>query len=60
MTLTQFIKTHKAEIDDCIYQELNKGRRSPIGIRIDNAERRMWILNFEPLYELARRYKVKL
>lgn len=48
-SLTAFIAEHKAEIDAAI-------RRMVPGARIDNAERRLWVLNDEGLYRMARRW----
>ena len=52
MTLTQFIKDNRDEIDQAI-------KRIVPNASINDAERRMWILNDEGLYNWARRSGVK-
>jgi hypothetical protein len=52
MTLKSFIRKNRAEINTVI-------RRECAGIRLNDAERRLWILNLEPLYLWARRSGVK-
>ena len=47
MTLRQFIREHRAELDEAIH------RRVP-NVRLDDEERRLWILNDEGLYNWAR------
>lgn len=53
MTLKQFIKENRKELDECIQ------RVAPGSPRNDN-ERRLWILNDEGLYRWARSYGVKI
>jgi hypothetical protein len=48
MTFRNFIKENRQELDDCI-------RRVCPDIRINDEERRLWILNDEGLYRWARR-----
>jgi len=52
MTLKNFIRENKKELDECI-------RRVVPGCRIDNNERRLWIINDESLYNWARSCGVK-
>ena len=47
MTLQQFIKTNRKELDEII-------RSYPNRERIDDDERELWILNDEYLYNWAR------
>ena len=53
MTLKQFIMENQAAIDKVIQQ-------TPSGPVIDNAERRLWILNDEGLYNWAKEAGVDL
>ena len=53
MSLRQFIRDNREDIDHCIK------KRFP-GCRIDNAERRLWILNDESLYHWARSEGVRI
>ena len=53
MTFKQFIRENRKEIDAAI-------RRVVPGARIDNEERRLWILNDEGLYLWARGAGVKI
>ena len=53
MTLKQFIKTHRAELDTCI-------QRACPGARKNDEERRLWILNDEGLYLWARSEGVRI
>lgn len=55
MSLRQFIREHRDEIDEAIDSVLGKGR----GKRNDN-ERREWVLNDEGLYNYARSYGVRI
>jgi len=50
MTLQQFIKKHRFEIDEHIKQRLGK----EIKHYKNDEERRLWILNDEALYNWAR------
>ena len=56
MTLRQFIKDNRAEIDNAIARVL--GEKQPYYKNDD--ERRLWILNDEGLYNWARREGVKI
>ena len=47
MTLREFIKTNKEELDACI-------RRVCPNKKLNNEERRLWILNDEGIYRWAR------
>ena len=48
MKLSDFIKENKEEIDRCIRSVCNN-------CRLNNEERRLWILNDEGLYNWAKR-----
>lgn len=52
MTLKQFIKENKAELDACIKRVSD--------VRLNDSERRLWILNDEGLYLWAKREGVRL
>lgn len=54
MTLRAFLRTYRAQIDAVIRFE------APHGPRLNDRERRLWILNHAGLYELARDFGVKL
>jgi len=47
MTLLQFIKEHRTELDKYI-------RKLVPNCQIDDSERRLWIMNDEDLYNWAR------
>jgi hypothetical protein len=53
MTLVNFIKENRAEIDNCIKSVVPNAS-------LNNNERRMWILNDEGLYRWARRSGVRI
>ena len=53
MTMREFIRNHKSEIDNHIESIVPDFRRS-------NNEREMWINNDEYLYRLARRNGVRI
>jgi hypothetical protein len=53
MTLRDFIKENKEEIDRAIKRVCQNGR-------LNNEERRQWILNDEGLYLWARRSGVRI
>jgi len=53
MTLQNFIKENREELDECIKRVCKNCRRN------DN-ERRLWILNDEGLYRWARSCGVKI
>lgn len=53
MRLSEFIKENKTEIDECI-------KKVCPNIKLNNTERRLWILNDEGLYLWARKEGVKI
>jgi len=53
MTMKEFIKENKEELDECI-------KRVCPNCRLNNEERRMWILNDEGLYRWARSCGVRI
>lgn len=53
MTMREFIKQNKEEIDDAI-------KRVVPNARLNNEERRLWIMNDEGLYNWARRSGVRV
>jgi len=53
MTLKQFIKENRQELDKCI-------QRVCLGTAMTDKERRLWILNDEGLYNWARSEGVKI
>lgn len=53
MTMKEFIKEYKSEIDQVIL-------KSSPGTRINNEERRLWVLNDYGLYQFARMEGVKI
>ena len=55
MTLKEFIKENRQELDKCIERAL--GQPSP---RKNDEERRLWILNDEGLYRWARSEGVRI
>lgn len=55
MTLKDFIKEHKSELDNCIKKCLGNP-----DLRLNYEERRLWILNDEGLYQWARSCGVRL
>ncbi len=56
MTLHQFIRDHRAEIDECIAVALGQDH-SPLKT---DSERRLWLLNDEIMYNWARRSGVNI
>jgi hypothetical protein len=56
MTLREFIRAHREELDACIARALRQ-EKNPYPT---DAERRLWILNDEGLYRWARREGVKI
>ena len=56
MTLKQFIKEHRAELDAFIAQALGEDRNP----NANDNERRLWILNDEGLYRWARSEGVRI
>lgn len=55
MSLRTWIRQNRAEIDRCIDVELRGGHT-----RRNDEERRLWVLNWEPLYLAARAAGVKV
>ena len=56
MTLREFVKTNRKELDSCIARAL--GRVS--NPRPNDEERRLWVLNDEGLYRWARGEGVRI
>lgn len=55
-TLSAFIAEHRAELDQCIARALRMDHNP----RANDAERRLWILNDEGLYQWARSEGVRI
>ena len=53
MTLKQFLKDNREEIDSAI-------KRVVPNVRLNDSERRLWVLNDEGLYRWARREGVRI
>ena len=53
MSLTQFIKENREELDACI-------KRVVPNCKLNDSERRLWILNDEGLYNWARSERVNI
>lgn len=53
MTLRQFLKENRDEIDSAI-------KRVVPNVRLNDSERRLWVLNDEGLYRWARREGVRI
>jgi len=53
MTMAEFIKQNKEELDKAIHNVVPN-------VRLNNEERRMWILNDEGLYRWARSEGVRI
>ena len=53
MTLKQFIRTHRSELDAAILRVVPE-------VRLRDDERRLWILNDEGLYRWARSCGVRI
>lgn len=63
MTLRDFIRQHRAELDAAINNHLHPERYNdpPMpGEKLNDDERRQWILNDEGLYNWARSAGVKI
>jgi hypothetical protein len=58
MTIRQFIKTYRAELDSHIRKAL--GKHGDLRVTFSDEDRRQWILNDEVLYRWARREGVKV
>lgn len=55
MTMREFIKENKNDIDEGIRRYLNRPE-----LRLNDEERRQWILNDEGLYKWARNSGVRI
>ena len=53
MSMQEFIKENRAELDSCIHNVVP-------GYRLNDAERRQWIMNDEGLYNWARSEGVRV
>lgn len=53
MTIRDFIRTNREELDECIHGVCKS-------ITLNDEDRRQWILNDEGLYNWARREGVKI
>ncbi len=56
MTLKQFLKENRTELDACIARALGEDKNP----RANDDERRLWVLNDEGLYRWARSEGVKI
>lgn len=56
MTMQQFIRTNRVAIDKTIDEQLG----NDVITKRNDEERRLWILNHEPLYNLARSERVRI
>lgn len=56
MTLQQFIRDNRQELDAAIARALNEDRNP----RANDSERRLWVLNDEGLYNWARSEGVRI
>ena len=56
MTLKQFVKEHREELDQCIAHALRRSENP----RANDEERRWWVLNDEGLYRWARAEGVRI
>ena len=54
MKLSEFIREHRQELDECIK------RACPNNARFNDDERRLWILNDEGLYNWAKSEGVRI
>lgn len=52
-TLREFIREHRQELDKCI-------KRVVPGLKLNDEDRRQWVLNDEGLYSWARGEGVKI
>jgi hypothetical protein len=53
MTMREFIKKNRTELDQCIHNVVP-------GYKLNDEERRQWILNDEGLYNWARNEGVRI
>jgi ABC-type nitrate/sulfonate/bicarbonate transport system substrate-binding protein len=56
MTLREWIRAHRAELDECIARALGRDKN----LRANDDERRLWVLNDEGLYRWARSEGVRI
>lgn len=56
MTLKQFIKEHRADLDACIARTLGESKNP----NANDKERCLWVLNDEGLYRWARSEGVRI
>jgi hypothetical protein len=59
MTMRQFIKDNRKELDRCIFNALYHRDQSPCS-PLNDKERELWILNDQGLYNWARSEGVKI
>lgn len=62
MSIQTFIKNHRSELDQAITRALTRYDKPGFQreIRIDDEERRQWVLNDEGLYNWARSEGVRI
>ena len=56
MSIREFIKEHRAELDECIARAIGQDTNP----RANDEERRLWVLNDEGLYNWARSEGVRI
>lgn len=59
MTLQRFIQLHRPDIDKVIRARV-KVERNRAKERLNDYQRRLWVLNDEGLYNMAKAHGVKL
>ena len=61
LSLREFIRQNRPELDKAILGALNRGRENyPVEVRLNDEERSQWILNDEGLYNWARSEGVRI
>ena len=64
MTMRDFIRENKTELDIAIYRAMGDWiqgtAQSRSGYRLNDSDRRQWIMNDESLYRWAKLYKVRV
>lgn len=61
LSMREFIRQNRAELDVAILRALNYGREQyPAEVRLNDDDRRQWILNEESLYRWARSEGVRI
>jgi deferrochelatase/peroxidase EfeB len=61
MTMRDFIKANRTNLDAAILAAINRGReRNPVQSTLNDDERREWILNDEGLYRWAQSEGVRI